>query len=215
MAELRPIPKPLALRVQDLLVALRVLRDLIGAVRAGRTYHMAPIYGQLRAVLTDAASGNTPLLPAVAEGVGYPLTVFAMAGVDEYPAELPEPTIHISAGAPSLHRSFPGHEEMTLAEYLDTKIIRWNGHTFSVKSVVEDFANTAGGAHYSKDLKQQVGWFTSLRLNDESAVVNGLLQIAEFTLALGTDIIRKVSGLMLLADILFVERFDDSPSDTS
>ena|SRR4026207_1091193 len=104
---------------------------------------------------------------------------------------------------------------MTLAEYLDTKIIRWNGHTFSVKSVVEDFANTAGGAHYSKDLKQQVGWFTSLRLNDESAVVNGLLQIAEFTLALGTDIIRKVSGLMLLADILFVERFDDSPSDTS
>lgn len=207
MADLRPIPKPLALRVQDLLVALQVIRDLTAAVRAGRTYQMAPLYGQLRALLTDAASGNTPLLPAVAEGVGYPLKMFSMASVDDdadWPTEIDQPNIHISPGAPSLHRTLPGQMEMTLAEYLERRMVRWEGHTFSVKSVIQDFANTAGGAHYSKNLKQQVGWFQSLRLNEQPPVVNGLLQVAELTFALGTDIVRSVSGVTLLLDAVFV-----------
>lgn len=206
MTDLRPIPKPLALRVQDLLVALQVIRDLIEAVRAGHTCHMAPIYGQLRSLLTDAASGNTPLLSAVAEGVAYPLNVFSMASLDDdadWPTGIDQPAIHISPGAPSLHRTFTGQREMTLAEYLERKMVRWEAYTFSVRTVIQDFANTAGGAHYSKDLKQQVGWFQSLRVNEQPAVINGLLQVAELTLALGTDIVRHVSGVTLLLDAVF------------
>jgi hypothetical protein len=169
---------------------------------------MAPLYGQLRALLTDAASGNTPLLPAVAEGVGYALTLFSMASVDddaEWPVTMDRPNIHVSTGAPSLHRNFPGQIEMTLADYLERKMVRWEGYTFSVRSVIQDFANTAGGAHYSKDLKQQVGWFQSLRLNEQPPVVNGLLQVAELTFALGTDLVRNLSDATILLDAVFVD----------
>lgn len=208
VTELRPMPKSLALRVQDLLVALQVVRDLIGAVRTGSTYHMAPLYGQVRALLTDTASGNTPLLPSVAEGVGYPLVLYSMASVDDdpdWPEGVEPPTVHVSSGAPSLRPTLKGHREMTLAEYLERKMIRWKGYTFSVASVIKDFANTAGGAHYSDDLKQQVAWFQSLRLSDQAVVVNGLLQVAELSLALGTDLVRSVSGLTLLLDAVLVE----------
>jgi hypothetical protein len=203
----KPIPKSLALRFQDLLVALKVTRDLVGAVRIGQTYHMAPLYGQLRAMLTDKASGNTPLLPAVADEVGYPMTLFSMPGIDDepWPDGAPEPEIHINPGAPSLHRVAPGQVEMELADYMDRKMVRWQEHTFSAASVIKDFANTSGGAHYSKDLKQQIGWFLSIQLNETPAVVNGLLQIAELTLEMGTDLIRKVSGAMLVVDSELVE----------
>lgn len=86
------------------------------------------------------------------------------------------------------------------------------GLTFSVRSVIQDFANTAGGAHYSRDLKQQVGWFQSLRLNEQPPVVNGLLQVAELTFALGTDLVRNLSGVTLLLDAVFVAAPDGAES---
>jgi hypothetical protein len=210
--QLRPVPKPLALRVQDLLTSLRVVRDLVSAVRSGATYHMAPIYGQLRAMLTDKGSGNTALLQAVAAELDYPLMLFAVPGVDD--AGLPEipeghPAVHVSMGEPSIHRTLPRQAETTLAAYLEQKVIRWGEHTFSVRDAIEDLANTAGGAHWGRNLKQQVGWFQSLALGHQLVVANGILQVAELALALGTDLSRKASGFELLIDLALV----DAPID--
>lgn len=193
-------------------MALSVIRDSVELVRQGRAYHMAPLYGQLRALLTDRASGNDPLIPAIAKETGFDLNLFAMPGVDSsgWPAEVPEPEIHIDVGAPSLFRVAPGQVEMTLADYLARKLALFSGHTYSAKKIIEDLANTSGGAHYSKDLKQQVAWFLQIGFGQQPAVVNGLLQVAEFTQALGTEMIRRLSGATLALDVVLLDKPDGS-----
>lgn len=55
-----PIPKFLGDRIQELLQALQVIRDSIEAVRQGKLHQIIPVYGQLRALLSEKSKGNDP-----------------------------------------------------------------------------------------------------------------------------------------------------------
>ena len=63
----QPIPKPLGFRIQELMQSLQVIRDSLGAVRQGRLHQIIPVYGQLRALLSEKSKGNHPLLLDIAK----------------------------------------------------------------------------------------------------------------------------------------------------
>jgi hypothetical protein len=75
--------KRLGDRIADLMLSLQVVRDALDGAHLGRMHQLIPLYGQLRALLSDRSKGNKPLLLDVSDQLGHPLYFFAMPGVDE------------------------------------------------------------------------------------------------------------------------------------
>lgn len=77
------IKKSLNRRIGELLDSLQVIRDALSGLRAGRTYQLIPLSGQLRALLTEKRKDNKPLLLDLAEIMDGELIVYAMPDTEK------------------------------------------------------------------------------------------------------------------------------------
>lgn len=178
MANYKPIPKPLGYRIQELIQSLQVIRDSLEAVRQGHLHQFIPLYGQLRALLSEKRKGNQPLLLTIAKEIGMQLEIYAMPGVDDdkaLPSELKKDLLLHLAGFPvSLHRELPGQCLITIEKFLDQKILIYEQKRYTPKDVIEFFANKAGGAHFSPDMDQDFTQLLSFGLFGQPMLLNAL-----------------------------------------
>jgi hypothetical protein len=194
-----PIPKLLGDRVQELLQALQVIRDSIEAVRRQRKLHqIIPVYGQLRALLSEKSKGNHPLLLTIAKELGEPLTFYCMPEPGNLPDDLKKNAIfHLSGFPVTLEQELPAQSLTTTEAFLDKQILIYNERPYSVTDIIAFFANKAGGAHYSPDLPKDFSELMSFGLSDQPVLVNALLQIAEVTYLLGVRLLKSQADFEL------------------
>jgi len=190
----QPIQKPLGYRIQELIQSLEVMRDSLGAVRLGKLHQLIPVYGQLRALLSEKRRGNRPLLLDVAKEVGCALAVHCMPPAGELPEELREDLLlHLSGFPITIEQELPGQSKISLEDLLDHRILIYNERSYPARDIITFFANKAGGAHYSPDLPKDFAELLSFRLSGHPVLVNALLQIADLTYKLGVRLLKSHS----------------------
>ena len=121
MAKPIHIPKPLALRIRELIQSLLVLRDAIEKVSGGHFHQFIPIYGQLRALLVEKSKGNKSLLIDLANIVRQPLELWCMKPVE--PEQFPALVLCMSGFPVSLHQQLPGQEKISIEKFLKHKFL--------------------------------------------------------------------------------------------
>lgn len=190
----REIAKSLQHKVIELTRSLQLLNDAIGSVRSGKPYHLAVLSGQLRALLFDKAGRSEARLIQVAKQFNFPLTVFHMKGVDDQDFPIPDKLVFHAAGFPlTTHRTQRNQVQSDFENTLQLKVVRFNGTDYSMKTIIEWFANKAGGAHFSKQLPEDFVAMLSVNVGEMRPLERIVLQLAEATLSAGINLLNSVT----------------------
>lgn len=189
-----PVPKTREERLLDLVQGLRVLADSLALLRDGKPHQILPIAGQLRALLSDKSTD--PLLLSLAEELGEPLHVFVEGrAAEKRGPEQPESplSMHIGGIRPTRHPFGKKDRRLTIAEYLDLPVVRFRSTAHSVRDIISLMANRAGGAHFAPDLPRNLGdLMQQLQLGSLPAPATIIAQLAEVTLDIGSDLLRRL-----------------------
>lgn len=192
----QPIPKPLGHRIQELIQGLQVIRDSLDAVRQGKLHQIIPVYGQLRALLSEKSKGNHPLLLNMAKELSLSLEFYCMSGAGELPDQLKKDLVfHLSGFPVTLEQELPGQTLVSAEKFLNQKILIYNERPYLAKDIIAFFANKAGGAHYSPDLPEDFAQLLSFGLSGQPVLVNALLQMADVTYRLGVRLLKLQADL--------------------
>lgn len=188
-------PKPPLFRLGELAQALQVIGDCLGGVRSGRSHLIVPIYGQLRSLLTERSRKAGPLLLEVAHNYGIELPIFAMSepGPAAPPGSLGEKLhVHMAGFPISVTRQLGNQELITADQLLDRRLVFIKGTVYTVREIIEQFANRAGGSHYSAGMSADILELLSVRVGALALVPKALAQIAQTVLDLGVKVLREV-----------------------
>ena len=200
----RPKPKPLGERIQELIQGLQVIRDSLEAVRQGKLHQIIPVYGQLRALLSEKRKGNHPLLLNIAKELRLALEFYCMPAADDLPDQLKKNLVfHLSGFPVTLEQELPAQTLVSAEKFLNQKILIFNERPYLAKDIIAFFANKAGGAHYSPDLPEDFEQLLSFGLSGQPVLVNALLQMADVTYRLGVRLL-KLQGDLEIHILIFV-----------
>jgi hypothetical protein len=214
----REISKPFAIRTLELVQALQLVADSLQEIRRGRIRHLVTLSGQLRALIAERSKDAKPLLLDIARELQEKLRVYCMPGVDDpsFPSHLRQDLIvHVSGFPITPKRQFAAQLEMDFSQILDHKIILFNGNTYTAKTVIEWYANKAGGAHYSTRLPED---FARLLLQSPfnlQPLAHILTQLGEAVLFAGCSLIKKLVNFEIHAIIVIPSQIPDVVSETN
>jgi hypothetical protein len=201
----RPVDKPFAVRLVELARALQLVRDSLLALRRGQIYYAPALSGQLRALLTERAGGADPLLLEVASVLEHPLTVFCGPDVDDpnFPADLRDDLVVLMHGFPvTARRRSPRQKELPFSEFLNMAVLLFKGRKYTPSTVIEWYANKAGGAHYSRTIPADFAELSALNAAGIQPLMNVLTQVADATLLAGVGLLKKVTDFEMHAVIV-------------
>ena len=208
----QPVPKPLGDRIQELMQALQVIRDSLEAVRQGKLHQIIPVYGQLRALLSEKSKGNHPLLLTIARKLSITLEFYCMSGAGDLPDALKKDLVLHLAGFPvTLDQELPNQALVSVEEFLNRPILIYKEKPYLAKEIIAFFANKAGGAHYSPELPKDFGELMSFGLSGQPVLVNALLQMAEVTYRLGVKLLKSQTDFEIHMSLLIPDQRLDEP----
>lgn len=183
--------KTFALKVIETLDGLQLLRDAAEAVKNGKLYQLAVLSGQMRSLLIDKSGGAERRLLYIAEKLDVPLTMYCMRGVDDPSFPLsPKPKFWVASPLITGERQFEGQRELTFDQVLLEPFVLYDDVEYSAKTIIEWFANKAGGSHYSGSMPSQFAEMLTLKLGNIDPLRQILLQLAEATLVAGRKLLR-------------------------
>lgn len=214
----REVGKPFATRTIELVRAIQLIRDALLHLRAGHVRHLASLSGQLRAILTDRSTKTAPLLIDVAEKLGRPLHIYCMPGPDDpdFPAQLRNGLLlHVSGFPITFSRQYSAQIETSFPDMLDREIVVFKGNRYTARTIIEWFANKAGGAHYASRLPEDFAALLSEGGPLAAPLTNILIQLGEATLESGRRLIKQVVDVELHAIIVVPPQSDESIADAN
>lgn len=187
----REVEKAFSTKIIEVMEALQILRDAIEKVREGRWYYLSVLSGQMRSLLIDKSGGSERRLLYIAEKLNMPLRVFCMRGVDDssFPLDI-KPLFRVSGFPITAERQLPGQMELSFDKLLDQPFILYNDIRYTARTVIEWFANKAGGSHYSSSLPRHFAEMLTFKVGDLPMLRQMLLQFAEATLEAGVKLLR-------------------------
>ena len=198
----RELGKPFAVRTVELVQGLHLIADSLQKVREGEVRYLTVLSGQLRSLVAERRKGEVPLLLDVAAKFGKDLDIHCMPGVDDptFPQELRQDLLLHVAGFPvTLERQLHTQRKMRLAAFLDEDLILYRGTIYSARTIIEWYANKAGGAHYSSKIPEDFAALMALNLMDMKPLANLLVQIGDAVLSAGRQLLKSVVDFEIYA----------------
>ncbi len=184
------------MRTVELVRALQLIHDAIGRVRQGEVRYLAAMAGQLRALLTERTRTADPLLLHLASVLKQELNVYCMPDVNdpEFPPSLKDALLLHIAGFPvTANRQLAAQVPLAIEDLLARDIIFFRDRKYTVRTIIEWFANKAGGAHYSRQLPEDfASLLTMSPFGQMAPIANALLQVGEATATAGRQLLKSV-----------------------
>lgn len=184
------IEKGFALKIIETLDGLQLLRDAVVAVKEGKLYQLPVLSGQMRSLLIDRAGGSERRLFYIAERLNVPLNMYCMRGVDDPDFPISDPDLWVSGFPITGERQLENQRELTFDQILSEPFILYRGVRYSPRTIIEWFANKAGGAHYSGTMPKHFAEMLTLNFEGIDVMRQLLLQLAEATIVVAQKVLR-------------------------
>lgn len=178
--------------------AVRIIYDAKGLINSGKYYHIATIYGQLRALLTDKTKErNKELKPLfdIASLLSKELDIYYMPNTME--KDLPfiqeGMLLHIHSLPISLEKQLPNQVQIHLEDYLETNIITYKGKNYKTSEIINSLSDKFGGSHYDTKVPRDLVELASISIYNQTILDNLVIQIAELFIKIGISLVKQVS----------------------
>lgn len=209
MKTYNPVSKPLSYRLFDLSQSLLVIRDSLKLIKDGQLHQLIPMSGQLRSLLVEKSRRNKSLLLTVARELEEELNIYAMREVD---LGLTGLVFSMSGFPVSLEQELPGQEILTLAEFLERPIITIGSNSYSMRNIIEFYANKAGGSHYASDIPQDFIDLLTIHIGGQPSIATALLQFGEVIYKLGHRLFKKLVDTEIHLLLLVPQKVEEAPA---
>lgn len=199
------VDKPFSVRILELVRSLQLIADAIRYVQEGKSHYLIPLSGQLRALLTERSRSTDPLLLYVAGKLQQELHVYCTPDVNDphFPQILREDVELVACGVlVTLEQQELTQVRMTFSEVLDRELIIFRGSRYTARTIIEWYANKAGGAHYASRLPEDFADLLSMNLREVRPLANILLQLGQATITAGRKLLKSLIDLELHALIV-------------
>lgn len=211
MKKYSPIKKPFSHRLFELSQSLSIIRDSIKLIKNGQIHQILPMSGQLRSLLIEKSKKNRSLLLVIAKELNEELSIYALREVD---FGLTGVTVAFSMqGFPvSLEQELPGQDVSTIEVFLDRPIITIGSNSYTMKNIIEFYANKAGGSHYAPDMPQDFLDLLTFNIGGLPSIANALLQFGEVIYKLGLRLFRKLVDIEIHLLLLIPQKVEGNPA---
>lgn len=200
------IEKALLERIIELFLALQIIHDCNLLIKQGKTYHLASIYGQLRAILTDSTQQRNhkqdPLLLSLSQKLKIDLNFYINALIIEQPKELEElreNTLfqYVELGL-SLTKYRTYHKEISIKDFLEAEVLVEQGVRHKMRNIINNLSNKFGGAHYDPTTTKEIIGLRNIKWNDFPLVDTYLIDFSDIVTHLGIKIPKSISDFEIL-----------------
>lgn len=199
----RETEKLFATRMVEFVRALQLVSDSLQRIREGQTRHLLTLSGQLRALLTERSRNAKPLLLDIAKELRQELRIYVMPGVKDSALPLRDGLVLHVAGFPiTSQRQFAAQVEVSFPEVLNREVLFFKGNNYTAKTVIEWYANKAGGAHYSTRLPEDFAALVSIDLFNLQPQAQILVQFGEATLTAGRQLLKRFVDVEIHASVV-------------
>ena len=128
----------------------------------------------------------------------------------DFPGDLREGMVlHVSGFPITAERQFSAQLEMTFPQMLDREIIAFRGNNYTPRTLIEWYANKAGGSHYSRKLPEDFAALLALSAMNIRPLPDVLVQIGDATLAIGLRLLKSVVDFELHALVMVPDQDSD------
>lgn len=200
------IKKALLERIIELFHSLQLIHDCNLLIKQGKTYHLASIYGQLRAILTDSTQqryhNQDPLLLSLSQILNIELNFYANALVLERPKELEElregTLFRYVELELSLTKFRSYHKEVSVKDFLEAEVLVEQGNWHKIKDIIYNLSNKFGGAHYDPTTTKEIIGLRNIKWNDFPLVDTYLIDFSDIVTHLGIKIPKSISDFEIV-----------------
>jgi hypothetical protein len=201
------VPKSPLDRLSEVFNALLIIKDLVALVQKGAYYHLIPIYGQLRALLTDKTQrgANKPLFLEVLGNLSPEAKMYCIDHFNEtVPGDESQPfAVDASALLMSVERNFPNQIEVSIIELLDKDVLSIGGRRLSLRDFINTYSDKFGGSHYDGAIPQHIFDLHSFGLGSPNFIA---LHFAQTLVHFGAKMLSEICNFEIILDIFFKEK---------
>ena len=208
----REIGKPFAVGPLELIDALKLVADFLKQIRQGQMRYLIPLSAQLRSLVAERSRQADPLLLHIAQALQEDLSVYCMPDVHHppFPDNLRKDMLFHMSGFPiTAERQFEAQLKMTFPEVLDRDIVTFQGNNYTPRKLIEWCANKTGGAHYSRNLPEDLATLLAFNPMNIQPLMQILLQLGDATLAAGLRLLKRVVNFDLHALLVVPDQHSD------
>ncbi len=201
-------------RLVEFFQSMCIINDSINLYSQGKKHQLIPLYGQLRAILTDNAKKNVPLMKDIAEIIDVKLEVYySELGLEN--EDLPKPVFQMSNLFLGLEKEVHHQKLIDLFEFIEKPTIKVKANEYKLSEIIDFLANKSGGAHYAKRIETFVAELFSInsfKINSVSPIEQLLLQFAKVVFELGYRILKKLTSLHIVFSYILEDQKINSDS---
>jgi hypothetical protein len=192
------VKKGQILVMNDLLKSLLIINDCLQLYGQGKTHHILPISGQLRALLlTTGRDKQEPLLFRAAKLLSYTPILYYFESIDTKDFPFEGSLFSFSNFTPTIERISQNQQCNSFENWLLCEAIQYENRKYSFTDLIREYSDTAGGAHYDPDFHEYFAKISSFRLNGISTIDSIIITIAKITLLVGINLLRLACNFEL------------------
>lgn len=182
--------------------SIRIVFDSKELIYKGRYYQITPIYGQLRALLTDSTKRKEekPLFE-IAGLLGEEIKIFYVP--TNFDSLNDGSFFNISSLPISVQKQYTNQVEIPLKEYLNLEVIKYNGRRLKTYELINTLSNKYGGSHYDTAVPDYMSEILSFGINNQPVLDNYIMQVADLFIDISLNLVKKLSDFDYFITLYF------------
>jgi len=187
-------------RLIEFFQSMCIISDCFDLISQGKLHQLIPLYGQLRALLTDDAKKNIPLMKDIASILDVKLLLY-YSEAQSQGIGMPEPVFQMDTLFVSLEKEFSHQVQIDLFDFIDKPTIKVNENFYKLNEIIDFLANKSGGAHYANKIETYVNElfsYNQFRFNGISPTEQLLIQFGKIIYELGNKILDRLTSLHII-----------------
>jgi hypothetical protein len=198
----------------EIFLATRIIFDLRTLLGQGKYYLITPIYGQLRALLTDVSDKNKKGIPTffeIASLIGEKTDIHYMPNLmeKEFPHWNDNQIFHMWSLPISIERELPKQEIISLEDYLKLEVIKHEAKNLKASEVIINLSDKFGGSHYDSKIPEYLSKIISFRANDQHILNIWLVQFTDLFMKLSVKVLKRLTDF----DVYIAAYFPSLPAE--
>jgi hypothetical protein len=195
-------------QIKELFEAILIINECIELIQTGKYYMLRPVYGQLRAILTDSTKKGKEPFFIIAKKLHINPELYFMEDLSMPNA--PNPPVFSFSGVPiSETRELPGQTKIKLQDFLNVVIVRHQGLKLKVFETINALSNKFGGSHYDNNIPSHIAEVQSLLIGGLPTLDRFIFELSRVLKNISIDMFNSISEYEMIFRIFVKDKVEN------
>lgn len=192
-------------QIKEIFEAILIINECLELIQTGKYYMLRPVYGQLRAILTDSTKKGKEPFFIIAKKLHINPELYYMEDLSIQNA--PNPPVFSFSGVPiSETQELPGQTKIKLQDFLNVVIVRHQGIKLKVFETINALSNKFGGSHYDNNIPNHIAAVQSLLIGGLPTLDRFIFELSRVLKNISIDMFNSISEYEMIFRLFVKEK---------